>query len=141
MPRQTAADTIAAALADLRAERQAHLDGLAKIDALFAKFGISAAPAERRGRKPGRKPGRPAGATAAVAPKKRRKRGHFAQTAQEFVLGLVKSKSMTTAQVNAAWKEAGRGATANTTLSTLVKAKKIKKNKVKGIKGSSYTAA
>jgi hypothetical protein len=136
MPRQSALDTITAALTDLRAQRQAHLDALAEIDALFAKFGISAATTVRQGRKPGR----PAGVTAAIAPKKRRKRGHFAQTAQEFVLGLVKSKSMTTAQVNAAWKEAGRGATANTTLSTLVKGKKIKKNKVKGIKGSSYTA-
>jgi hypothetical protein len=137
MARQSAADTIAAALADLRAQRQGHLDALAKIDAIFAKYGISATPATRRGRKPGR----PAGVSKAVAPKKRRQRGHFDQTAEEFVLGLVKGKTLTTAEVNTAWTKAGRGATANTTLSKLVHAKKLKKSKVKGGRGSNYSVA
>jgi hypothetical protein len=139
MPRRTAVETITAALNDLRAQRAAHVSALAEIDALFAQFGITETA-------PPRKPGRPAAsatsAITAAAPKKRKgKRGHFAQTADEFVLGLLKGKSMMTSEVNAAWIEAGRGARADTTLSNLAKAKKLKKNKIKGHKGSTYTVA
>ena len=48
---------------------------------------------------------------------------------------------MTTAQINARWKQAGRGATADNALSKLTKARKLKKEKVKNGRGSSYRAA
>jgi len=138
-PRRSAVETIAAALNDLRAQRQAHLDALAEIDDLFTKFGINTTAAPHRGREPSRPV---AGARPVATPKRRKgKRGHFDQTADEFVLGLLKGKSMTTAEVNGAWKEAGRGARADTTLSNLTKAKKLKKSKIKGAMGSAYTVA
>ena len=68
----------------------------------------------------------------------KKKRRTFSKTADEFILDLVKGKSMTTAQINAKWKQAGRGATANNILSKLAKARKLKKEKVKDGRGSSY---
>ena len=76
-------------------------------------------------------------AKAPAAP--RRKRGTFKLTAVEFVRALVKSgKAATTARINAAWKKAGRGGNADTTLSNLVKARKLKRVKLKGKRGSRY---
>ena len=67
------------------------------------------------------------------------KRGTYAQTAQEFVLGLVRSrKATTTAAIAAAWKKAGRGGKADNVLSLMVKAKKLKRVEVKGLRGSGY---
>ncbi len=71
----------------------------------------------------------------------KKKRRTFSKTADEFVLDLVKGKSMTTAQINAKWKQTGRGATANNILSKLTTARKLKKEKVKDGRGSSYRAA
>jgi hypothetical protein len=87
----------------------------------------------------------PAPATKLTAPKapnaKRKKRGQFKETADEFVLGLVTGKGKTTSEVGKAWKEAGRGGKADTTLGNLVAAHKIKREKIKGEKGSIYTLA
>ncbi len=80
----------------------------------------------------GRKPGRPAGITAAPAApavtavtdgrKRKRHRKHFDVTAEDFVLGYVKShKNPTTKDINGFWKSQGRGATADNTLTKLVK--------------------
>ena len=46
----------------LRADRQAHVDAIAQIDATFARFGITAD--DRAGSRRGRKPGRPKAAKA-----------------------------------------------------------------------------
>jgi copper chaperone CopZ len=76
-----------------------------------------------------------------AAAKPRRKRGTFKETAEEFILGLVKGKGKTTSEVGKAWKAAGRGSKADTTLGNLVAARKIKREKLKGQKGSMYTLA
>jgi hypothetical protein len=87
-----------------------------------------------------------AGAAAKVAAKptaakKPTKRGTFAVTAGEFILGLVKGKALTTRQVNDAWKKAGRGGVADSDLSILAKAGKIKREKLGGKRGSNYSLA
>ena len=70
----------------------------------------------------------------------RRPRGTFKQTGEQFVLSLVKSKkATTTAQVNAAWKKAGRGGNADNTLYLLVASRKLKRTKIKGQRGSTYS--
>jgi len=79
-----------------------------------------------------------ASATAAL-PKSKGKRAKFAQTAQEFVLSLAKGKGATTAEINKAWKAAGRGGTADTTLGEQVKAGKLTRKKLS--KGSLYRLA
>jgi hypothetical protein len=129
-------------LASLLAERQEAQETLTRIDGLFAKFGITVGsqttatagkPGKRKGGWPKGKPRGKAGG--------RRKRQTFEITAHEFVLGLLKSKSLTTAEVNAAWKQAGRGGNAGTTLTQLFQGKKIKREAVKSGKGSKYSVA
>jgi transcriptional regulator with XRE-family HTH domain len=63
-------------------------------------------------------------------------------SAQEFVLSLVGSRKATTsAQINEAWKKAGRQGKADNTLSLMVKARKLKRAKLKDERGSRYSTA
>jgi DNA-binding transcriptional regulator YiaG len=87
----------------------------------------------------------PKGAVAAkvtgAAPKPQ-KRGRVEQTAAEFILSLLKGrKSLTSTEINAAWKKSGRPRNADNTLSLMVKARKLKRTKRKGQRGSEYRAA
>jgi hypothetical protein len=87
--------------------------------------------------KPGRKAAKKA---AAPATKAARKRKTYAQTADQFVLGLVQGKGATTAEINAAWRTAERVGRADNTLNKMSKAGKLKREKPAGAKGSRYTA-
>jgi len=81
-------------------------------------------------------------ATAATKPAttKRVKRGKFRQTAEEMILGLLKGrKSLARKDVNAAWKKEGRSGTSDVTLGKMVKARRLKRTKLKGQRGSEYT--
>jgi hypothetical protein len=69
-----------------------------------------------------------------------RKRGVFAKTGAEFVLGLVTTPK-TSSDINAVWNKAGRGGTADMTLSNLFKAGKLKREKLKDARGSTYSLA
>lgn len=69
---------------------------------------------------------------------KRRKR--YDQTADEFVLGLLKGKTLTTAELNAAWDKAGRGGKVDNVLTKLVKSGQVKRSKLDG-QGSNYALA
>ena len=48
-------------------------------------------------------------------------------------------KSLMTKQINEAWKNEGRGGTADVILGLMVKAKKLKRQKLVGQRGSSYS--
>ena len=115
----------------LQKQRQEHLDAIAEIDAAFASLGMEAAGAgPRNGR---RKAGRKI---------KRRGRGHFKQTAEDFVTGLLKkNKTMTTGQINKRWSQASRAGKADNTLSKMTREKKIKRKHIKGVMGSEYQLA
>ncbi len=83
-----------------------------------------------------------ASANAAKPAPRKQKRGVFKQTAEEMILGLLKGrKALTTHQLVALWKKAGRGATVDNTLSLMVKAGKLKRKPLGGKKGSEYRAA
>ena len=82
---------------------------------------------------------KPKSATAApaVGP---RKRGKFKQTGEQTILSLLKSgKPLMTKDVNHGWVSAGRSGTANVLLGKLVQARKIKRTKVRGERGSRYS--
>ena len=84
---------------------------------------------------------KPTPATATVKPTapKTGKRGGFKQTREEFILSLLKNrKALTSAAINAAWKKSGRAANADNAMSLMVKARKLKRTKLKGQKGSEY---
>jgi len=69
------------------------------------------------------------------------KPGQYAQTAGEFVLGLLKGKTLTTQQLAEAWKRAGRGGTVDGQLSLLTKAGKLNRQTLGHKKGSDYSVA
>ena len=71
----------------------------------------------------------------------KRTRKKFKVSGEQSVIDFVKSKGgATTAQVAANWNRQGRGGKADNALSALVKAGKLKKEKVEGGRGSRYTA-
>lgn len=82
-------------------------------------------------------------AQAAMAPvaQKPKRRGQFPETAEQFILGLVKGKGATTAQINQKWSESGRPGSASPNLSVLFKARKTKREPLGGKKGFLYSVA
>ena len=70
----------------------------------------------------------------------RRTRRSYRQTAEEFITSLITSrKANTSALINVEWKGAGRPGKADNTLSQMVKARKLKRAKLKGERGSRYS--
>jgi hypothetical protein len=129
---------------DLRARRQEHVDGLARIDDLFAKCGIQLQQQKRRGRPPGRRTGTPVAAAAPAKRRKRRTRRKFAVSGLDSILGFVKGagkKGATTSEIVKHWKSEGRSGDGYTALGQLVKERKLSKEKLKEAKGSRYKAA
>ena len=133
MPKLSTAGQLMQLIGQLKQERKEHEAAIAKIDATFSQLGLGVVTVKRG-------PGRPAAAFKAPKVKLGRKRRKYSQTANEFLIGLVKGKALTTKEVIEAWKKAGRKGTAANALSKLVKAKKITKQKIKGVKGSKYSA-
>lgn len=137
-----AASQLADLIAKLQNERQEHVDAIAKIDAAFARFGITPSAPKRRGR-----PRKTAAAAAPAAPPKRRKRRtrrKFAVSGLDSVFGFVKSagkKGATTSEIVGHWKSEGRSGNGYTALGQLVKEKKLKKQPLKGGRGSRYVAS
>ena len=149
MPKEHAAVTqLASLIKKLQADRQEHLDAIAQIDATFEQFGITPAAKKRRGkRREGARAARAGRKTAKVARKKkagRKARRQFATTGNESILGFVKSagkKGVAGAEIAKHWKSEGRGAGFYVALGRLVKEKKLKREKIKGAKGSMYRVA
>ena len=150
------AATLARLINQLQSERQKHADAISAIDEQFEAFGIAAAPrSKKKKRRARRGPGRPKGSTRKMSKKRgakkkiskkpstkkatKKKRRAFRQTAEEFVLGLLKGRrKLTTAQINAIWKQAGRAGSANNVLGKLVSEKKVRRENIEGERGSQY---
>ncbi len=139
---KTAIDLLASLVRQLHTDRQGHVDAIAEIDATFESLGFTATTPKKR-----KRPGRPRKSAKKFGKKKagkRAKRRNFKTTASELVLARVKkagAKGATGAQITKAWKTAMRPGDAYNTLGELTKAKKIKRKKVKGERGSRYTLA
>ena len=136
MARSTTSSQLATMVKQLLAERQEHADAVDAIDQALAQLGISAQPAKRQ-------PGRPNGAKIRKVTwkaSKRGKRGSYKKTADEFVLGLFTGgQKLTTAQIKAKWSQAGRGGKPDNALTKLVSQKKVRRQKIKGGRGSEYS--
>jgi hypothetical protein len=136
MPRYSPLASLDRTLSSLVKQRQEHLDALASIDAVFARYGINPAKASPVAANVGPT----AMAAAPVAEKKRRRRLRVSGT--KFILGaLAGGKTLTTAQISTEWKKANRPGKADQPIWALVKAKKIKRAPVKNGQGSQYTLA
>ncbi len=128
-------DDLQTTVARLQAERQSYVDAVAAIDGTFRALGITPST-----KKTGR--GAAAKKVAFTAVKKRGKRRKFNMTASELIATTIKkagAKGATGAQISKAWKAAGRPGDAYNTLTVLCKEKKIKRQKIKGGRGSMYT--
>lgn len=70
-----------------------------------------------------------------------RRRGKFAQTAEQSVLTFIQSKgNPSTAEINAHWRSEGRKGTANVTLLKLLKETAIRRVVDPSVRGSRYVA-
>ena len=122
-----------AKLGDMVSQRDKLNAQIAELESAMGKPAAEAAPkAARRGRPP-----KAAMAAAPVG----RKRKSYPVTADQFVEKLVAGKGATTAEINKAWKQAGRTGRADNTLNKMFKAGKVKREKLKIGKGSTYTVA
>ncbi len=150
MAKSSPTKQLAELVKQLQIERDQHLDAITVIDQAFADLGI---PSEAEGgkrrrasktvsrKKVAKKSTKKKSAKKRVSKKTRRaaKRRSFAQTADEFVLGLLKGgKKMTRPEINGRWKQAKRGGSPDNTLSKLSKAKTLKKEPIAGGRGSRY---
>lgn len=147
----------------LTVERQHHSDSIAEIDQTFKEFGINMGSATRKG---GR---RKAAETAAPAVKKGRGRraagkgpkvakapkapkapktgtrrspwaSKFSITGDALILGYVKEKGgATTEEIRKHWEGSGRRGKAENNLTQLVKTGQLKRTKLEGKPGSTYS--
>ena len=142
MPRKAnTAKHLETAITSLQAERQKHADALAAIDALFSRLGITPRAGKRRGRAPG---SRTVKTVKAAKGRKRRPRRKFKTSGNDSIMAFVKeagAKGRTGAEIDKHWKKEGRSGSAYVNLGQLVKAKKLKREKIKGGRGSRYTAS
>ncbi len=121
-------------------EKQKHLDAIAVIDAAFEESGI--APTSRRKGKRRKKAARKKAVKKRAHNKAKKTRRSFRKTGEQFVVDLLKGgKTLTTALINSRWKQARRGHTADNTLSKLTKERKIRRQGIKGERGSTYKLA
>ena len=117
----------------LQTERKQHLEAITEIDNAFSRMGVavdgSSAPAPRAGAPRG---------------KQKRTRRKFNVSGLESIHRFVKSagaKGVSGAQIDQHWKKEGRSGSAYNMLGQLVREKRIKRNNIKGQRGSLYTAS
>ena len=65
----------------------------------------------------------------------------MSRTGEQFLLTLLAKSKLSTADVNAKWKESGRKGAANNLLGLLVKNGKLKRAEARDTRGSVYSAA
>jgi len=123
-------------------ERARHAEALVRIEdtlsSIDALLGTSLTGMETRRGRP-RKLNAPQPTTSRS--RRRRGRGSYETTADEFVLGFVRGKrNPTTREINAHWKSGGRGHTADNTLVKLVKAGQLRRIPLEVGRGSRYMA-
>jgi len=121
-------------VSELQSQREEHVKAIGEIDKTFASLGID----------PGKAPKGTRKSKKAVSKKstRRRKRKRYGQTADDFVLDLLKNgKTLTTSEINDAWKEAGRPGNAGTTLTKLLKNGSVTRENIEGSRGSKYKKA
>lgn len=134
---KTLGDELAAVIAHLQQQRQEYVAALAEIDRIFKRCGIEPAPApkpSRQGRRAAKQP----------TARARRRRPQFSKTATQSILDLVRQggrKGVGSSAIAAHWKSEGRAGQPYVTLGKLVKARKLRRQDLKGQRGSQYFIA
>jgi len=142
VPTTILATKLAVHIQKLVDKRQHHAEALAHLDQMLAGVGAAltgnAAPAKAAPARRGRPP-----LASAPAPvkgrKKRRKVGKYATSAEESLLAFVSQhKNPATKELKKHYFSEGRGGTVDNVLSKLVREKKLKREPLKGERGSRY---
>jgi hypothetical protein len=134
---------LASRIQQLLEEREQHVAAAERINETIASIeavlGVSLNGNGRRRGRPPKDQKQWMEAPARKTRKRRRGRGNYETTAEEFVLSFVKAnRSPTTREINQHWKSEGRGHTADNTLVKLVKTKQLKRIPLKEGRGSTY---
>jgi hypothetical protein len=155
MPRPALANVSTTALQAELQRRAAKLGKLLKLkeqvdkdiielQALAGQFGkavAAEAPVVKPVRKYRRRKAKVVKAVAKTVATAKGKVGQYAQTATEFILGLLAGgKVLTSKELQAAWTKAGRKGKVSKTLGELVADKKLARKKIRDHKGSNYVA-
>ena len=159
MAKTAAATELLKLVKKLQDERADHVKAIEAIDLTFAQLGIQsegdvvaaapAAPAKRRGRPAGKtkkvakaaKPAKTVKKTKTTKKTTKRSRKAFSVSGEESVLGFIKANAnCTTAQVNDHWTTEGRAGKADNAIGKLVREGKVTRKKIKGERGSTYSA-
>lgn len=140
--------SVAAQIQGLLQERKEHAESLARIDQTLEQVG--AALGQTLNLQPRRKPGRPKGSgklrqahfpiAAAPTIKRRGKRNTYAVTGEQSVLGFIQKKgSPTTREIKQHWVSEGRRGLADNLLTLMVKAGKLRRQRLNGVRGSMFS--
>ena len=130
-----------AGLLKLRDEVDQQIADLKTLAGQFGKAVAAEAPVVKPVRKYRRRKAKVVKAVAKTVATAKGKVGQYAQTATEFILGLLAGgKVLTSKELQAAWTKAGRKGKVSKTLGELVADKKLARKKIRGHKGSNYVA-
>ncbi len=144
---KSSVDSLSSHLEKLVSDRQHHADAIAMIDETLSK--VSAALTAVGGRAT-HQPAAMASSShggEARAPRrkgtgKRRGRGSYEMTAEQFVINFVQGHdSPSTQEINKEWKGNGRRGSADNTLSKAVRDGKLTRTSLEGRRGSTYVVA
>ena len=136
MPRGIDPDRLAATIKNLQKQRQELQREIDRIDAGFAQCGIGPAAAAA--------PQARASDATSRSGRQRRTRGKFAKSATESLLEVIKAagkKGVTSKELSKHWKNEGRAGEPYVALRQLAINKKVRKEDLKGRRGSQYFAA
>jgi hypothetical protein len=125
----------------LQASRLEHLAAVADIDRIFTANGIQPRASARRGRPP-----RAASGNSTPAPRgrRRRTRGRFKVSGKQSILNFVRSagrSGVPSGEIARQWKSEGRSGEPYITLGELVRDRSLKRQNLRGKRGSQYTMA
>lgn len=140
---ETPTTTILDEIQRLQADRQKHIDALNRIDDVLKKIASTLA-VTPIGQIPGdtaRRVTTPPAPTrdATAAADARRKYNKLPLTGEQFILAFVREHgTATTLEINAAWRQQGRGGVANNALGRLVKQGLLLREPLNDQRGSRY---
>jgi hypothetical protein len=129
-------------IADLRRQRQQHVDALAEIDSVLADLHIpvaEVAAAPKRGR-PRKEVVLKPPVPQTVAPTQKPRRRKFKMTSDQFVLSLLDTPK-STSEIVALWKQSGRGGRVDNSLTRLVRDEIVRREPMTDGRGSRYSRA
>lgn len=138
---ETPTTTILDEIQRLQADRQKHVDALNRIDDVLKKIAstLAVTPIGEIPSDAARRVNTTSAASRDAAADARRKYNKLPLTGEQFILAYVREHgTATTLEINAAWRQQGRGGVANNALGRLVKQGLLTREPLNDQRGSRY---